>query len=99
MGEMSYNEQPSIVLLLVAFWHTVVSHSDILCYFMVLLHQIASSSLLSMPLPLLVLLWGNLSVPRPSKTFWVILIVYTEVLFAVIINILCIKWQKKNWHV
>lgn len=78
-GEMSSYDQPSIIRLLLAMWFIILSHSDILCYFMIFLNQIKSATFLSLPLPLLVFLWGTLSIPRPSKTFWVTVIAYTEV--------------------
>lgn len=70
--------QPQALRLLVAFGYVLVSHSELLCYFLMILDQMLYSSLLSLPLPLMVFLWGMLSVPRPSKTFWITVITYTE---------------------
>lgn len=65
--------------LFTAFVLLLVSRSELLCYFLMILDQMVYGSLLSLPLPLMVFLWGMLSVPRPSKTFWVTVITYTEV--------------------
>ncbi|CAL1533266.1 unnamed protein product [Lymnaea stagnalis] len=56
----------------------LASRSELLCYFLMILNQMVYGSLLSLPLPLMVFLWGMLSVPRPSKTFWITIITYTE---------------------
>ena len=61
-----------------AICYAVLSQSEILCYFFVILNQMTNASLISLPLPLMVFLWGCLSLPRPSKTFWISLITYTE---------------------
>lgn len=68
----------AFIKLVVSLWYVIISHSDLVCYFVVFLNQIKSASILSLPLPLMVLLWGSLSVPRPTKTFWVTIIAYTE---------------------
>ncbi|XP_052124815.1 piezo-type mechanosensitive ion channel component isoform X3 [Frankliniella occidentalis] len=80
---LSSAEQPPVVQLLLAVWYTIVSHSDLACFFMIFLHQMKSATILSIPLPLMVFLWGTLTVPRPSTTFWVVIIAYTEVMVVI----------------
>ena len=41
-------------------------------FYLQILNQMTSASVLSLPLPLMIFLWAMLSVPRPSKTFWVV---------------------------
>nr|CAD7264096.1 unnamed protein product [Timema shepardi] len=71
-------DQPLIVQLFIALYYALLSHSELISYLAVFIHQMKSASILSLPLPLMVFLWGTLNIPRPSKTFWVTLIAYTE---------------------
>ncbi|XP_048509324.1 piezo-type mechanosensitive ion channel component isoform X2 [Athalia rosae] len=82
-GELSEQDQPPIIQLFASIWFAILAHSNLLCYFMVFLHQIKNASVLSLPLPLMVFLWGTLTIPRPSKTFWVTLIAYTEIVVII----------------
>uniref|UniRef100_A0A6E8VXG9 Piezo-type mechanosensitive ion channel component n=1 Tax=Anopheles coluzzii TaxID=1518534 RepID=A0A6E8VXG9_ANOCL len=66
-----------------AAWYAIMSHTDFICYFVVFLNQVNSASLLSLPLPLLVTLWGTLTFPRPAQTFWTMLIAYTQMVVLV----------------
>lgn len=73
------SSQPVFVRLLLAIYHALMSHSDMVCYFAVFILQIKSPTLASLPLSLMVFFWGTLSIPRPTKRFWVTIIAYTEV--------------------
>lgn len=83
-GALSEVDQPPIIQLLASIWFGILAHSCLLCYFMVFLHQIKNASVLSTPLPLMVFCWGSLTIPRPSKTFWITLIAYTEVKYKIL---------------
>ncbi|XP_074025276.1 piezo type mechanosensitive ion channel component isoform X1 [Leptinotarsa decemlineata] len=78
--ELSQYDQPTIFRLMLAIWYTVLSRSEILCYFVIFLNQTRNSNFISLPLPLMVFFWGSLTIPRPTKTFWVTIIAYTEVI-------------------
>ncbi|XP_033209745.1 piezo-type mechanosensitive ion channel component isoform X3 [Belonocnema kinseyi] len=95
-AELSEVDQPPIIQLAASIWFGILAHSTLLCYFMVFLHQIKNASILSTPLPLMVFFWGSLTVPRPSKTFWVTLIAYTEVIVIVkcIFQLELIPWNQ-----
>ncbi|VDP87204.1 unnamed protein product [Echinostoma caproni] len=70
-------------LLLMAVGNLAIVYSEWFCYFLLILNHMRSSTILSLPYPLTVFLWGMLSVPRPTKTFWIFLITYTEVIIVI----------------
>ncbi|XP_076734493.1 piezo-type mechanosensitive ion channel component 2 [Maylandia zebra] len=74
---------PRPLKLLFALYNTMVSKSEMLCYFVIILNHIVSASLLSLILPILIFLWAMLSVPRPTKRFWMTAIIYTELTVVV----------------
>nr|XP_050856680.1 piezo-type mechanosensitive ion channel component isoform X3 [Vespula vulgaris] len=97
VAELSEVDQPPIIQLAASIWFGILAHSSLLCYFMVFLHQIKNASVISTPLPLMVFCWGSLTIPRPSKTFWVTLIAYTEaiVIMKCIFQLELIPWNRK----
>uniref|UniRef100_H9GC02 Piezo type mechanosensitive ion channel component 1 (Er blood group) n=1 Tax=Anolis carolinensis TaxID=28377 RepID=H9GC02_ANOCA len=82
-SERFYQSRNRLVRLLLAGYHFVAGHSDLLCYFIIILNNMVTASVVSVVLPILVFLWAMLSIPRPSKRFWMTAIVYTEVMVVV----------------
>ncbi|XP_037913806.1 piezo-type mechanosensitive ion channel component isoform X2 [Hermetia illucens] len=79
--------------LLIAIWYAILSNTDLLCYMAALINQVAAASLLSLTIPLMIFLWGTLSIPRPTKTFWITLIAYTQT----VVLIKCVFRFKMIW--
>uniref|UniRef100_A0A8C9WR46 Piezo-type mechanosensitive ion channel component n=1 Tax=Scleropages formosus TaxID=113540 RepID=A0A8C9WR46_SCLFO len=73
-----YCSLPRFLRLMFALYNTMVSKSEWLCYFVIILNHMVSASLLTLVLPILIFLWAMLSVPRPTKRFWMTAIIYTE---------------------
>ncbi|KAM4600042.1 piezo-type mechanosensitive ion channel component 1 isoform 1-T1 [Fundulus diaphanus] len=75
-----YSNQNRLLRLLVAVYNLLSANSELLCYFIIVLNNVVSASVISLVLPMLVFLWAMLSAPRPTKRFWMTAIVYTEVM-------------------
>uniref|UniRef100_A0A2K6FQ59 Piezo type mechanosensitive ion channel component 2 n=2 Tax=Propithecus coquereli TaxID=379532 RepID=A0A2K6FQ59_PROCO len=82
-SEKFYTEQPRFLLLFYAMYNTLVARSEMVCYFVIILNHMVSASMITLLLPILIFLWAMLSVPRPSRRFWMMAIVYTEVAIVV----------------
>ncbi|KAI4464688.1 hypothetical protein MML48_3g00017133 [Holotrichia oblita] len=100
-GELSSYDQPTIIRFLLSIWYIILSHSDILCYFAIFLNQVRSATFLSLPLPLMVFFWGTLTVPRPSKNFWITIIAYTQmiVLIKCVFQFEFLPWNESSLQV
>ncbi|KAL2097108.1 hypothetical protein ACEWY4_006315 [Coilia grayii] len=74
-----YNSQPQLLQLCYALYNMLVAHSEMVCYLVMILNHMISAYVATLVLPILIFLWAMLSVPRPSKRFWMTAIIYTEV--------------------
>ncbi|XP_044149383.1 piezo-type mechanosensitive ion channel component 2 isoform X1 [Bufo gargarizans] len=82
-SEKFYIGQPRFLQLIYALYNTLVARSEMVCYFVIILNHMISASIITLVLPILIFLWAMLSVPRPSKRFWMAAIVYTEVTIVI----------------
>ncbi|XP_072235133.1 piezo-type mechanosensitive ion channel component 2-like [Leuresthes tenuis] len=78
-----YGNQPQMFQLCYALYNILAARSETVCYLVIVLNHMVSASCLTLVLPVLVFLWATLSVPRPSKTFWMTAIIYTEVTIVI----------------
>ncbi|XP_056869498.1 piezo-type mechanosensitive ion channel component 2-like isoform X1 [Takifugu flavidus] len=78
-----YSSQHQLFQLCYAIYNILAARSETVCYLVIVLNHMVSASCLTLVLPVLVFLWATLSVPRPSKTFWMTAIVYTEVTIVI----------------
>ena len=78
-SETFYQRQPLILQLGYALYNMLVAHSEMVCYLVIIINHMVSASCATLVLPISIFLWAMLSVPRPSKRYWMTAIVYTEV--------------------
>uniref|UniRef100_A0A8B9JBQ5 Piezo type mechanosensitive ion channel component 2 n=1 Tax=Astyanax mexicanus TaxID=7994 RepID=A0A8B9JBQ5_ASTMX len=82
-SERFYKTQPLGLQLCYALYNLLVAHSEMVSYLVIILNHMISASMVTLVLPILIFLWAMLSVPRPSKRFWMTAIVYTEVTIVI----------------
>ncbi|XP_039998805.1 piezo-type mechanosensitive ion channel component 2 isoform X2 [Xiphias gladius] len=78
-----YQRQPLILQLCYALYNMLVAHSEMVCYLVIIINHMVSASCATLVLPITIFLWAMLSVPRPSKRYWMTAIVYTEVTIVI----------------
>ena len=66
-----------------AIYYVLLSRSDFVVYFLIILNVILNGSLLSLLFAMLLYGWGLLSTPWPSKRFWLTLIFYSMVMIVI----------------
>ncbi|XGW30944.1 hypothetical protein V3C99_009703 [Haemonchus contortus] len=82
-----WQQRSVMARLMNALSSCVAANTDLLCYILAVLAHASGGGLITLPLPLMVFLWGTLSNPRPSKFFWVAMIAYTE--FVIVTKFIC----------
>ncbi|XP_039538846.1 LOW QUALITY PROTEIN: piezo-type mechanosensitive ion channel component 2 [Pimephales promelas] len=82
-SERFYSSLPCGVRLIFALYNLMESQSEMFCYFVIIFNHMVSASLLTLFLPILIFLWAMLSVPRPTKRFWMTAIIYTQLTVVV----------------
>ncbi|GMT25385.1 hypothetical protein PFISCL1PPCAC_16682 [Pristionchus fissidentatus] len=90
----SWQKGNVLARLLNAIGYCIGAHTDIVCYVLAILCHARGAGLITLPLPIMVFVWGTLSNPRPSKFFWVAMILYTELI--IVIKFVC-QFQFWPW--
>ncbi|XP_054602750.1 piezo-type mechanosensitive ion channel component 2 isoform X5 [Nothobranchius furzeri] len=78
-----YRNQPLILQFCYALYNMLVAHSEFVCYLVIIINHMVSASFITLVLPITIFLWAMLSVPRPSKCYWMTAIIYTEVTIVI----------------
>lgn len=78
-SQQFYSSQNRALKFLFALYNLLAANSELVCYFIIVLNNLVTASVISLVLPILIFLWAMLAVPRPTKKFWMTAIVFTEV--------------------
>ncbi|XP_061654308.1 piezo-type mechanosensitive ion channel component 2 [Phyllopteryx taeniolatus] len=82
-SEKFYQSQPLVLQLCYALYNMLVAHSEMVCFLVIIINHMVSANFATLVLPVTIFLWAMLSVPRPSKRYWMTAIVYTEVTIVI----------------
>ncbi|XP_050294908.1 piezo-type mechanosensitive ion channel component-like isoform X2 [Anthonomus grandis grandis] len=74
----------SIYLKLIrALWFMLITNTEWWCYCVIILIQTTKGDMMTLPIILFTFGWGVLTVPRPTKTFWIVSISYTLIMVGI----------------
>ena len=77
LEERAYKATSRLRRLSTAIYYFLLAHSDYPVFFFIILNIILNGSVLSMVYAFLLYTWGLLSIPWPTRKFWLTLIFYT----------------------
>ncbi|KAL1518044.1 hypothetical protein ABEB36_001730 [Hypothenemus hampei] len=69
--------------LLNAVCYLIMAHLEWLCHFTIILNQMIRANFISLPLVMLTFCWGALTIPKPTKTYWVTIIAYILIMLFI----------------
>lgn len=70
--------------LIVALYYAALANTEYISYFLIIINVIVNGSVLSLIYAGLMFLWGLLSIPWPTKRFWLTLMFYT--MFVILVK-------------
>lgn len=73
--------------LLYCLSHVVMAQSELVCFMLILIVHLSKASFVTLPLPIIVFVWGALCVPGPPKSFWFFSTCYLQ--FIIIFRMVC----------
>lgn len=94
LGEKAKPYTKHLRRLGLALYYAALAHSEYLVYFLVFLNVALNGSIISLVYPSLLFLWGMLSIPWPSKRFWLTLVFYT---MSVLLVKYAFQFQEIDW--
>ena len=68
----------------IAFYYAALANTEYICYFLIVINVIVNGSVLSLIYAALMFLWGLLSIPWPTKRFWLTLMFYS--MFVILVK-------------
>ena len=68
----------------VALYYAALANTEYICYFLIVINVMVNGSVLSLIYAALMFLWGLLSIPWPTKRFWLTLMFYT--MFVILVK-------------
>uniref|UniRef100_A0A1I8AVS2 Piezo_RRas_bdg domain-containing protein n=1 Tax=Steinernema glaseri TaxID=37863 RepID=A0A1I8AVS2_9BILA len=73
---------PPTVKIIYSTSHWVMAQSELLCLCLMLIVHLSKSSFLTFPFPIMVFFWAALCIPRPPKAFWIINLIYIQLVIV-----------------
>ena len=80
--------------LLQSLYHAILANTDYISYLLIIINVMVNGSILSLLYAALMFLWGLLSIPWPTKRFWLTLIIYT--MFVILVKY-GFQFQQVDW--
>jgi piezo-type mechanosensitive ion channel component 1/2 len=77
----------------VAFYKSIISNSEIFCYFWMLFATLTNGGMLYLVYPAMVFGYALLVEERPGKWFWITVLTYTQLLIVANFLLMLNLWQ------
>ena len=80
--------------LLEALYHATLANTEYICYLLIVINVMVNGSILSLIYAVLMFLWGLMSIPWPTKRFWLTFTFYT--MFVILLKY-GFQFQQIDW--